>query len=235
MAMSSDQLKKMYGDEYPAVVIHDGVRLTLFHETRFSRHYHSKEHNMGSHVSRFMDSSTSITAVELQREWSAWSDELRFDFCQALCWLYEQSDFPEILRFTMQHAGPKDWTAIAGTVASRLPRDEAFEFLLGALRKSPIGDSSNIIQGIATTKHPKAEATIRRQLKSTWAHRNLWRDDEFVNWVASEATGCIQYLIEFGAPAGEFEEQVRKLSQHVCSHNRDSCRRSLSKYYSWLK
>jgi hypothetical protein len=186
-------------------------------------------------VSRFMDGSASITTAELQREWPAWSDELRFSFCQALCWLYEQSDFPDIMRFTMQHASAKDWSAIAVTVACRLPPDEVFEFLTKALHSAGIGHSSNIIQAIAITKHPRAEATIRQQLESTWAHPDLWRNDDFLNWVAAEATGCIQHLIEFGAPAGEFEEKVRKLSQHVCSRNRDSCCKHFAKYYPWLK
>jgi len=38
-----------------------------------------------------------------------------------------------------------------------------------------------------------------------------------------------------GAPASDFAEQVRKLSEHVCSGNRKSCRKFLSKHYSWLK
>src|SRR5437773_6808531 len=147
--MKIDELKKMFGDEYPTAVVVDGIRLPLRRERRFSRSYHSDQHKRGSIVSRFMDGSASITASELQGEWHTWSDDQRLDFCQSCCWLHEQLDYPEMLRFLMEHAGPSEWSGIASSVAVHLPREEAFDILLRALRTTEIGRTSNIGQAIA--------------------------------------------------------------------------------------
>jgi hypothetical protein len=139
-----------------------------------------------------------------------------------------------MLRFIVRHGGPEDWSGIAMSVASQLPRDEAFVSLLGALRATEIGRASNVAQGIAITKHPEAETTLRRHLEAVWAHLRLWDDADFINWVAFEATTCITHLIELGAKPIDFEERVRQLLQHRCTGNRDSCRNYLSKHYIWL-
>src|SRR3989441_11051496 len=118
--MKVANLKKLYGDEYPAAVVVEGIRLPLSRERRFSRSYHSEPHKMGSEVSRFMDGSASITSSELQREWPGWTDDERIDFCQSSCWLHGQPDFPDMLRFIMQHAGPDEWSGVAVSVASQL-------------------------------------------------------------------------------------------------------------------
>ena len=55
-----EDLKKLYGDEYPAAVLTDGIRLPVHSERRFSRGYHSDEHKMGIEISRFMDGSASM-------------------------------------------------------------------------------------------------------------------------------------------------------------------------------
>jgi hypothetical protein len=233
--MNADKLKKLYGEEYPAALVSDGIRIPLSRECRFSRTYESKESKMGVWVSRFMDGSALITASEFQQEWPAWTEDQRMDFCNNCCWLDQQSDFPEMLRFIMNHGAPTDWSAIALSVASQLPRDEAFHLLLGALQRMEIGKSSNIAQGIALTKHPDAETTLRHHLQGVWAHQMMWDHDDFLNWVAYDARTCISHLLELGAPASDFEEQVRKLSQHVCPGNRDSCRNFLSKHYTGLK
>jgi hypothetical protein len=213
----------------------DGIRLPLCRESRFSRFYQSDEHKMGSEISRFMDGSASITASELQREWPTWSEEMRGDFCQSCYWLHEQSDFPEMLRFIMQQGSSEHWAGIALSVASQLPCDEAFDTLVRALYSTEPGHTANITQAIAHTKHPDAEVTLRRHLAALWEHPALWDDDDFVNWVGFDATTCIDHLIELGAPPSDFTEQVQRLSAHVCSHNRESCRNFLSKHFSWLK
>ena len=156
-------------------------------------------------------------------------------FLPVVLWLYQQADFPEMLRFVMLVGGPDEWTAIAGLVAARLPRDEAFALLVAALGKVPIGRSTNIAQGIAETKHPEAEATLRRHLEAVWAQPGLWDDDEFLNWLADEAMQTIQHLLEIGANPADFEARVRQLSAHVCSRNRESCVRFLFQYYPWLR
>ena len=155
-----------------------------------------------------MDGSASITASELQREWHTWTDSQRMDFCQSCCWLHEQPDFPDMLRFIMQHAAPDEWSGVAMSVASQLPPDEAFDILLRALRTVEIGHTSNIGQAIAITKHRDAEPTLRRHLEAIWAHSALWENAEFINWVAFDATTCVAHLIELGAPPRDFEERT---------------------------
>jgi len=229
------ELKKLYGDEYPAAVVSNGIRMPLRRERRFSRSYHSDEHKMGTEVSRFMDGSASITSSRLQQEWPSWSEDVRMDFCQECSWLHEQPDFPEMVRFIMQHGSPDEWSAAALHAASQLPQDEAFDILFRALRTVELGHASNLTQAIAKTKHPSADATLRRHLDAVWEHPALWNNADFINWLAFEATTCITHLIELGASPEDFVAQVRRLSWHVCSHNRDSCRNFLSKHYSWLK
>ena len=209
--------------------------MPLEKETRFSRYYHSAERKTGYAVSRFEDGSASITAKELPHEWSSWSEDERVDFCQACYWLEGESDFAEMLRFIMQQAGSHTRSAVASSVASHLPRDEAFHLLTQALRSTEIGHCSNITQGIAKTEHPEADATLRSHLRTVWAHPGLWANADFINWVAEDATTCISHLTRMGASPADFVEQVRLLSTHVCSRNRDSCRNYLSKHYPWLQ
>jgi hypothetical protein len=88
--MDGEQLKKMFGDEYPAAVIDNGTRMPLRLETQFTRYYNSQERKQGTNVSRFMDGSASMTATDLEREWLAWTAWQRLDFCQSCCWLYKR-------------------------------------------------------------------------------------------------------------------------------------------------
>jgi hypothetical protein len=67
--MEIEALKRKFGEEYPAAIVVNGIRLPLRNERRFSRFYYSDGERMGSMVSRFMDGSASITASELQNEW----------------------------------------------------------------------------------------------------------------------------------------------------------------------
>lgn len=228
-------MKSYFGDEYPAAVTFDGVRMPLVTERRWTRSYAAKDRKMWYKVSRFMDGSAAITFQEFAREWPKWSERERQDFCGACSWLHQQADYPDILRYIMQHGGPDDWSAIANSVGTRLPRDEAYDLLTRVLRATDPGRGSNISQGISLTKHPEAESVLRAHLSSLWSHPSLWQDDDFTNWLAFEATTCIAHLIELGASPADFAEQVRELSKHACSGNRDSCRNFLQKHYSWLE
>jgi hypothetical protein len=233
--MKLADLKKYFGDEYPAAVITDGIRMPLRWEKRFSRFYSSDKPKLSHGISRFMDGSASITASDLQQEWPGWEEDIRMDFCESCSWLHEQHDFPEMLRFIMQHGGHDHWSAIALNVASQLPRDEAFNFLVRALHSMDIGSSANVEQAIAMTKHPDADATLRSHLATLWRHPALWDNADFMNWVGFDAVTCIAHLIELGASPADFNEQARKLSEHACSGNQESCRNHLSMHYSWLK
>ena len=227
--------KKVYGDEYPHVVVIKGIRLPLSSERRFSRSYHSNANKMGSEISRFMDGSASITFSELQRDWAEWTSDMRLDFCQSCHWLGGQADFPEMLRFIMRHGGPVHWSGVALGVVSQFSREEAFHILKGALAKTELASSGNIAQAIARTKHPDAETTLREHLALLWRQPTLWDNADFINWIGFAATTCVAHLTELGISPADFESQARQLSKHVCSGNRRSCRNFLSKYYPWLK
>jgi hypothetical protein len=233
--MSLETFRKRFGNDYPQAIVQDGFNIPLSSERRFSRSYYSNEHRTGVEISRFMDGSVSITAVELKREWPGWSQEVRRDFCQSSYWLDGQEDFPEILRYIMQHGGPEDWSGVALSVAHQLPTEEAFWVLVEALKKTPLPSSSNVAQAISKTKHPDAEKLLCGHLGTLLTHPALRDDDEFINWIAFSATTCIAHLIESGVPTSEFDAQVRQLSEHACSGNRRACRTFLSKYYEWLK
>lgn len=227
-------MKSSYGDKYPAALTFKGVRMPLVSERRWTRSYAAEDRKMWHEVSRFMDGSATITFQEFAREWPAWNERERRDFCSACSWLHEQSDYPEMLRYIMQHGGPDDWSAIASSVGKHLPQDEAFDLLARAHRSTGLGKGSNISQGISLTRHPDAGTVLHAHLSALWFHASLWKDDDFINWVAFEATTCIAHLIELGNPPANFTAQVRQLAGHACSGNRDSCRSFLRNYYSWL-
>ncbi len=233
--MNLKDLKIIFGDEYPAAVMSEtGIRMPLHRETRFSRFYYSAKHKNGAEISRFMDGTATITAAELQRDWASWPEKIRSDFCQSCVWLSGQADFSEMLRFITQNGSSPEWCAVALSVASELPRDEAFAFLVQALNQTEIGETANLTQAIAATKHPEAEAKLRRNLAAIWAHPDLWANEDHMNKVAYDAMTCIEHLIQLGVPPSDFAEQVRQLSEHVCPGNRDCVRTFLGKYYSWL-
>jgi hypothetical protein len=233
--VNQEQLKKSYGDDYPAAIVAEGARIPLTRETGFSRTYHSKELNMTHDVSKFMDGSASITLGELERDWGTWMDDERLDFLNACDWLDQQEDFPDMLRFIFRVGETEDWSAIALCIAGHLPKDDAFNLLVTGLRTAQIGQSSNFAQGIARTKHPEAASTLRQHLQRIWQQESIWDDDPFLNWIAFDATTCITHLIEIGAPQSEFEDKVLQLSRHANSGNRDCCRNFLGKYYDSLK
>ena len=110
---------------------------------------------------------------------------------------------------------------------SRETLAELFKFEIhGRSSTFEFGHASNITQAIAKTSHPHAEFTLRRHLHAVWQHPAFWDDADFINWVAFDATTCIAHLIELGASPEDFVEQVRQLSNHVCSHNRELYRNS---------
>jgi len=229
-----------FGEEYPGAITRLGIRMTLEYETRFLRHFCATDqllpHRTEMVISRFVDGSASVTLPQLEAEWSAWTAPDRMDFCCSIddLQLLEQPDLPAIVRFIVHHAAPEELSSVAPSLCRIFRPDEAFELLLVALKNSAIGKSSNIIQAIAHTRHPEAEATLRRHLQSVWLNGSLWDDASFVNWTAFDATTCIHYLLRLGASPTELEDFVRKLSAHPCSRNRERCRKLFAQHYSWL-
>jgi len=222
------------GDEYPVAVTLNGVRMPLISESRWLRNYTNTDAKTGYQISRFMDGSAALTFPEFAREWPTWSTREQQDFCNACSWLGEQDDFAVMLRHLMRHGDPQHWYAIACTVGSRLPQDEAFELLTHALQFAPLEEACNISQGLSITRHPEAERVLRAHFATLWSHPSLWDDDSFLNRIAYGATCCLKHLLDLGVAPEVFTDQVQAFAQHPCTGNRDSCHRSLAKHFPWL-
>lgn len=233
--MDTETLKQMYGDEYPVAVSLDGVHFQLHQEDRFQRFYRSVDGTI-FFASRFLDGSARFSFEELQREWPEWDAADRLDFLQAAAsGISGQADWPDMLRYIIAHGSPGDWSMVALQVAVQLPQNEAFALLAACLEKCGGYSSSNLTQAIAHTKHPETEKILKSCLEEIWGAPKLWEDDSFVNWVAYDATTCIEHLISLGVPPEEFDERVRALVEHPCVGNQDSCRRYLWKYFAWME
>lgn len=126
--------KNCYGDEYPAAVVIDGIRLPLISERRFVRFYENSEARKWALIPRFMDGSAEMNLHELVTQWPTWSKRDRSDFCLASSFLSKQSDYLDVLRFVMKNGGSTEWGLLAGAIATNLPCDEAFELLDAALQ-----------------------------------------------------------------------------------------------------
>ena len=210
------------------------MKLPLAAERRWMRVFRDAERKVEWSVSRFMDDSASITLEELRNGWNRWPEYDRQDLCEGASWLSGHVEFSAMLRFVLEEATPRELSCIASCAAAHLPRDEVFEFFLRTLGSTSIGEASNFVQALAITKHPWAIGAIRDRLELVWAHPGLWQDDLFSNRVAFEATVCIEYLLKLGSDPRVLEEQVRALSEHVCSGNRRTCINYFGQYYSWL-
>lgn len=232
--MSIEDIKRVWGDEYPAAVTLNGIRMPLSRETRYARHYYNAEKRQGAGISKFSDGSASISLDELKSEWPKWDDAQRNDLAWNIGYLNNNSDLPEILRFLMRSEDSDHWSAVASTVSYRLPQPEAFELLRSALAHAPAGRSANITQGISLTKHPQAMPLLRKHLADLIVSKDFPNDDPFNNFVAYDAICCVSHLIDLGASPAEFEESVRILANHRCAGTRKSCRDHLKKYFDWL-
>jgi hypothetical protein len=229
--MDAEDLRARFGPEYPTALRHDGVRHALQREGLFARHYHADASAVM--VSRFMDGSATINLDQLRREWPRWCADDRRDFCTGCGWLHAQPDFREMLRYLLDHGDASEVNAIAQVVGTHLPSDEAFERLCAALAVTNT-HTANLLQGIAATKHPRAQLTLSVHLDQLWVAPGLWEADAFLNWTAFDALCCIQYLLDLGVAPSSLEERVRQLIAHPCEQNRQSCVSFLRTYYTWL-
>lgn len=230
----SDELKKLFGQDYPKTVVVLGQRLSLQRESRFVRYYKSENESHGSILSKFQDGTASITFDELQREWPQWSPRERMDFLHACNGLLMQPDYADMLRYLMKQDDPNVWSAIALDVAGRLPRDEAFDVLVSALDRID-SHTANITQGISATRHANAGEVLQRHFQDLWSRPNLWDDDQFTNWTAFDAICCLSHLLDLGVDPKEFEAQARQLHAHVCAGSRNACSTFLSRHYAWIQ
>lgn len=233
--MDEDDPKGQFGDDYPAFFGRGEHRIPLSKETRFSREYHDVRLNLYHEVSRFMDGSAKMDLETLRKGWPTWPRRMRIDFCQNCSDLSGQKDFPDMLRFIMDHSSEDEPSVIAGSVASSLPQDEAFVRLVRALDEGSYPSSANLTQAIASTGHPGAVNVLRAHLEELWEDPELWLDDEFLNWCAFDVMCCVERLIGLGEPPADFEDTMRLLAEHPCKGLRDSyCNRTLRKHYPWL-
>ena len=175
-----------------------------------------------------------MSLEELRAGWAAWSSADRIDFCTNARWLRNQSDFTDMLRFIAAEAKPMATSSIALSIATSLPRDEAFGILVGLLDSASPSSSANVLQAIARTGHPSAVEVIAGRLRTLQADPDILVDDPFMNWIAFAAICAVKYLLELGAPPSEFESTVRTLSQHPCAEVRDTCSRYVGTKYPWL-
>jgi hypothetical protein len=235
-----DDWIKPLGEEYPTAISIQGTRIPLAYESRFTRHYLEIKSDVGCHtgVSRFLDGTASITLQQLKEEWSGWNDADRADFCASMPDLQNigQEDFAQIVRFLLDNADVN----ILGQVVLGLPRwqtfppDETFRLLIEVLQRSSQGRTADVIRALGLTKHPEAEATIRRHLAGIVADPNTWVDADFFNNRAQDLAFCILSLVKLGAPPVDFVEIVRRLTEHACDRNREWCRRNFAKHYPGL-
>jgi hypothetical protein len=226
-------MKDLYGAEYPAAATSFGIRMPLVSERRFMRSYKNADEKYSADVSRFADGSATISLAELTSDWALWPERDQHDFCWGCGSLHKHPEFPAMLRFIMDVGDDGQKAGIVGLVAKKLPMEEAFSILEKSLADTPYY-TSNLIQAIAITKHPKAVALIHEHLASIWSRDDIWEDDSFLNWTATDALNCIEHLLELGESPTGFDAKVRALSEHICAGNRDSCSRNLGKYYEWL-
>ncbi len=233
--MNADELKRIFGAEYPAAVTRGDIRMPLRKERRFSRSYSAPELKMGHEVSRFHDGSAKMSYPELEREWFNWSEEDRIDFAWSCSWLSRQPDAADMVRFLLKNGDGKIWLAIALFAVSVLSHDEAFVLLSEKLPLAELGRSSNMTQAIAKTKHSQAEMVLRRHLETIQANPRVWEDIRPFNWPAYDVTCCIEHLFGLGVKPVEFEELVKKLVQHPSPQNQQSSRRRMAKYYDWVR
>ena len=98
-----DLLKKQYGEEYPAAVVLNGVRMPLKQEGRWMRHYENAEKKTGFAMSRFTDGSASITPEALRAEWPKWNEKERGEFAFAISQIRDQKIGNTIRRIARAH------------------------------------------------------------------------------------------------------------------------------------
>ncbi len=228
------------GEEYPAAINVSGLRVPLAYESRFKRHYLARTADAESHfdVSRFIDGTSSISLQRLKDEWHTWTDVDRADFCGSMRDLANlgHQDFGEIVRFLLQNAD-RD---LLGPVVLFLPvgqpfsPDETFRLLVEVLQRSTPGHGADVIRALGRTAHPSAAPTICQHLLRLLEDPAVWADSTFFNKPALEAAYCVLSLLKLGAPAAEFEEILRRLSEHRCLRNREWVRRNFEKHYAWL-
>jgi hypothetical protein len=235
--MDAETLKQMYGDEYPAAIMWNGIRMPLCEETRFMRFFQIANEDSFKSISRFLDGSAHLSFEDLKRELPNWSLEERSDFHLGTMDVsfYEQADGPDMLRYIVANGIQYDWVMVAHQLVIQLSQNEAFELLAACLKKRGEMSAENLMEAIVRTKHPEAEKTLRAWFKENWENPKLWDEDLSLNMVAFDTLGCIRHLISMGVSPKEFEEQVRALAKHPGKKSREYWREFFRLYFPWFE
>jgi hypothetical protein len=224
-----------FGPAYPELLTDsDGTLMPLVEETRWSRIYRHPTTGRILRISRFMDGSASMSLDGLRENWPKWTPDERHAFSRNAAWLRNQADFPNMLRFMMDGGDKGVWVEIALSVAKEIPQEEAFDLLSNALHATEVRDSTNILQGLAETRHPLALGLIRTRLDMAMTLSEIWHDEPGYNRLASAAICSIEDILDLGGNPADFEQIVRALAEHPSPGTRDICRQRLRSRYSWL-
>ena len=146
----------------------------------------------------------------------------------------KQPDFPEMLRFLITCNDANTWPAIASSVASMLPAEEAYQTLVRWLETIDPASSANLLRAVSNVGHPEAKRLLKTYLETLQNMPELWYPDPCPNRIAFAAICAIKYLIAVGESAEKFDDAVRALSEHPCQQTRETCRGHLKSAYAWL-
>lgn len=200
-------------------------------ETRWHRKYAMEEPNHYFVESKFADGSAYITLEELAREWPAWSERERIDFCQEV----GRATFPhlpDILRFVMRNGDLDTWSGVASVLGCHFPADEVISFLIEACSRSPVAEGINLLQALARSGASEAHEVLRNHLDRLWADERVFREEKYINSFAADTTFCVQYLLELGENSPDLTEKYNALLNHPNESNRRSAHNFLSKYFA---
>lgn len=181
--------------------------------------------------SKFADGSAYITLEDLAREWPAWSEWERTDFCQQVGHA-TIPHLPDILRFVMRNGDLDTWSGVASNLGHHLPADEVIPFLIEACRRSPMGEGTNLLQALARSGASVAHEVLRNHLERLWADERVFREENYINSFAADATFCLQHLLELGEKSPDLTEKCKALLKHPNESNRRSAHNLLSKYFA---
>lgn len=200
------------------------------HETRWSRIHEDRESGSRFVESRFRDGSATITLKELTNEWHKWSAEERLDFCRSFLWA-QVPDRQDILRFVIDNGDHNEWATIASMVPLELPPDESIRTLKNWCTSCEVGRGSNYYQAVALTGNPEAHSILQDCLRRILATNGLMDSVDF-NWVAYDATCCVEYILKLNDNSEICRKVYDLLSSHPCQSIREQVEYRLTKYFS---
>jgi hypothetical protein len=91
---------------------------------------------------------------------------------RCLCWLYQQPDFPEMLRFIVKDAGRDEMSAIALSISGHLPKTKPIKYCFGHCARRLLATPATFHKPspIQNTPKPKRQSVIT-SVRSGLTHR----------------------------------------------------------------